>query len=70
MGSSNWSDKTSITNPNAPTDLSDDQKKQVTKYLEEFQDQPYDISAAHFTKIFGFPVTADQILDIHSKSID
>lgn len=69
MGSSAWSDKTTITNPNAPVELTEEQTKEVVKYLEEFQDQPWDISADHFTKTFGFPVTAEQINGIYIKHL-
>lgn len=69
MGSSTWSDKTTITNPSASIEFTDKQTKEIIKYLEEFQDQTWDISAAHFTKVFGFPVTAEQINGVYIEHL-
>lgn len=64
MGSSTWSDKTTVTP--APTGLTDDNKKEIMAYckLPENEDVPWDITGAHFTKKFGFLVTGSEIFDI------
>lgn len=70
MGSSSWSDNTAIsTIPTELTEFTDEQKKQISKYCEEYQDQPWSITAEHFSKVFGGTVTAEQINSIYIEKL-
>lgn len=64
MGGSNWSDKSSVAQV-----LSFEQKKEIAKYCEEYQDQPWPTTADHFTAKFGFPISGDQIFSIYTESV-
>lgn len=69
MGSSTWSDETTVTA--SPIVLTDEQKKEIIAYCQdpENEDVPYDITADHFTKKFGIPVTGPEIYDFHITTL-
>jgi hypothetical protein len=69
MGSSNWSDKTSIAP--APIGLTDEQKKEIVDYchLPENEDVPYDLTAQHFTTKFGVAITGPEIFDLQVQKL-
>lgn len=64
MGSSTWSDQTTIAP--TPVGLTDDHKKEIIEYCKQpgHEDVPWDLTGTHFTQKFGFLVTGPEIFDI------